>query len=194
MRPPGPAAIDPIIDFSHLENASLNICDASGASQINELLKAAKQLQSLFIDFNGPLLLAGLGSSLAAKAYRTLKSVKLHLAVGQAHYSPLCGLTLELRQLSGNNVLEELDISVLVGADEPCRTEADDWSDLDALLTVQGAFPMLHRVTVKLSWFSDAREEEQIQALFHRLTQDRFPQLLKSSAVQFEFYEEHDSI
>lgn len=141
---------------------------------------------------DGPLLLTGLGSSLVVNAYHTLKAVELYLNVTEGHYTPLCGLPLELRQLSGNNVIEELDVSILVETDEQCRTDLDDWSDLDDLLTVEGAFPMLRRVTIELAWYSSDRDEGQIKALLHRLTQDRFSRLLESSAVQFEFYEDHD--
>ncbi|KJA14244.1 hypothetical protein HYPSUDRAFT_72683 [Hypholoma sublateritium FD-334 SS-4] len=194
MRPPGPNIIDPIIDFSCLENASFNICVASDASQMAEILKMVTRLRTLIIDYEDPLQLAGLGSSLATNAYQTLKSVILYLNVDREHFDPLCGLTLALRQLSGHNVLEELDVSVLVETDEPCRTDSDDWSDLDTVLTDQSAFRMLRRVTVKLLWYSYQRDEVQVADLLHKLTADRFPRLLESSAVQFVFNEEHTYI
>ncbi|KJA19688.1 hypothetical protein HYPSUDRAFT_167981 [Hypholoma sublateritium FD-334 SS-4] len=194
MHPQHPSVIDPIIDFSYIQDASFEILDVSEASQMNELLKTTLQLRSLFIDFDGPLLLTELGSSLAENAYRTLKSFELYLNVAGRHHAPLCGLPHELRQISGNNVLEELDVTVQVDTDEPCRTESDDWSDLDALLTVQGAFPMLRLVIVELVWHSRRRNKEQTKELLHKLTQDRFPRLLKSSTIQFEFYEEQKRV
>lgn len=109
------------------------------------------------------------------------------------HLNPLCGLPLELRQLSGNNVLEKLKITVTVGADEPCRTDSDDWSDLDAVLTDQGAFPKLREVAVVLAWNSWDRDEEEVEELFDRLNKTHFPRL-ESSAIRFQFDEEHDYI
>lgn len=109
--------------------------------------------------------------------------------MGEEHYDPLCGLTLELRQLSGRNVLEELEVSVIVEQDEPCRTDSSDWSNLDTVLTGQGAFPMLHLVTVNLVWQSYHRSEAEVGEILHRLTQHQFPRLLENLAVQFKFDE-----
>ncbi|KJA14245.1 hypothetical protein HYPSUDRAFT_208872 [Hypholoma sublateritium FD-334 SS-4] len=194
MRPPSPNVIDPIMDFSRLVDASFHICSENDASQMAELLKTAGRLQTLFIDYeeDHPLQLAGLGSSLAINAYQTLKSVKLSLLVDGDHHDPLYGLPLELQQLSGNNVLEELKVDVLVSVDKPCPTDSDDWSDLDAVLTKQGAFPMLRRVTLNLLWSSCDRDEEEVEALLDSLTRDRFPRLLQNSAIHFLFNAEHD--
>lgn len=137
--------------------------------------------------------MGGLGSSLAVNAYQTLRSLTLSLDVDDEHYDPLCGLTLELQHFSGNNVLEELVVSVYVGLDRRCHTDSDDWSDLDVVLTHQGAFPMLHRVTVKLFWCSNYRQEWEVEdKCLRRVTQDQFPRLLKSPAVEFVFREEHE--
>ena len=109
----------------------------------------------------------------------------------EEHLNPLCGLPLELLQLSGNNVLERLKVIVTVGADEPCRTDSDDWSNLDAVLTDQGAFPKLREVAVDLVWTSCDRNEEEVNELLDNLTRDHFPRLLESSAIRFQFDEEH---
>ena len=138
--------------------------------------------------------LHGLGLVLFENAYRTLNSIQLKFIVFEYHSNPLCGLPLELRQIAGINVLEELYIFVLVWADEPCRTDSDDWSDLDVVLTYPGAFPMLRQVAVNLFWYSYERDEEEVEHLLNKLTEDRFPRLLERSAVQFKFREQHEYV
>ena len=96
-----------------------------------------------------------------------------------------------LRQFSGNNVLEKLKVTVTVEADEPCRTDSDDWPSLDAVLTDQGAFPMLRKVAVSLSWTSFDRNRGEIIELLGNLTQDDFPCLLESPTIRFQFNEDH---
>ena len=140
------------------------------------------------------MLFTELGSSLAESAHRTLKSFDLYINVTEHHHAPLCGLPNELRRLSGNNVLEELDICVLVYRDEACRTDSDDWSDLDAVLTAQDAFPMLRSVILELVWESRHRDMGQVKKLLRKLTQDRFPRLLESATIEFEFQEKHKFI
>ena len=108
-----------------------------------------------------------------------------------AHRDPLCGLPLMLRRLSENNVLEKLKVIVLVETDEPCRTDSDDWPDFDAVLTAQGAFPMLRKVSVDLIWTSFDRSEQEVEELLGNLTQDHFPRLLESPTIWFQFNEEH---
>ena len=83
---------------------------------------------------------------------------------------------------------------MLVWADEPCRTDSDDWSDLDVVLTYPGAFPMLRQVAVNLFWYSYERDEEEVEHLLNKLTEDRFPRLLERSAVQFKFREQHEYV
>ena len=58
-----------------------------------------------------PVWLTGLGASLAINAYRTLKLPALGITVRRSNY-PLCGLPGELRFITGNNILEELELDV----------------------------------------------------------------------------------
>ena len=101
-----------------------------------------------------PVWLEGLGSSLAINSYRTLKFLELTITVVGNYHDPLCGLSPELRLIAGNNVLEELKVDLVVQQDSSCQTESEDWSAFDAVLTESGAFPMLHRVSVKIQWNS----------------------------------------
>ena len=69
-------------------------------------------------------------------------SGSLYYFVGD-DYDPLCGLNRELRFISGNNILEELKLYLVVQDDAPCRTESKDWSAFDSVPTESGAFPKL---------------------------------------------------
>lgn len=138
--------------------------------------------------------LFGLGSSLVANAYRTLNSLTFKVTVPPGYDDPLYGFIPELQQIAGNNVLEELHIVVLVGAEDPYIAELDDWPDLDVALTRQGAFPMLRRVAINLVWYTHDLDEDEIEDLLNKLTEDQFPHLVKSPTVQFKFYEQHDYV
>ena len=129
-----------------------------------------------------PVKLAGLGTSLAINAYRTLKLLDLNIS--EAGDDPLCGLGHELRFIAGNNILEELVVTT-VRADN----EFKYWPAFDSLLTESGAFPILHRVSVNVWWFS--------QSLYYssrnlgdpdRAMESWFPRLVESKAVEFNFY------
>ena len=138
-----------------------------------------------------PLKLAGLGANLAKYSYRTLKFLELYVTVVGDDHDPLCGLNGELRHIAGNNVLEELEPNVVVQQDVPCRTESDDWSAFDSVLTEPGAFPMLHRVLVEFWWNSARRDQSAVGTLFESLKEDRFPRLVESKVVKF-CAEHHD--
>jgi len=134
--------------------------------------------------------LAGLGTSLAINAYRTLKLLDIGITVVGDDYHPLCGLSCELRFIAGNNILEELILDVDVKQDALFQTESEDWSAFDSVMTESGAFPMLHRVLVEFWWYSGRRDlSEQVESL----TENKFPRLVKSKAVEFNFSNEiHD--
>ena len=65
--------------------------------------------------------LAGLGESLAINSYWTLKFLTLGITVEGDN--PLCGLSCELRFITGNNILDELKLFVMVDDHE---TETKD--------------------------------------------------------------------
>jgi hypothetical protein len=135
-----------------------------------------------------------LGPSLAINAYRTLKFLKLHITVVGDDHDPLCGLNRELRFIAGNNILEELELHVVVQDDAPCRTESEDWSAFDLVLTESSAFPLLRRVFVGICWYSACRDTSGKEAVFESLTEDKFPRLVESEAVKFNFCAEHYSV
>jgi len=134
-----------------------------------------------------PVGLAALGASLAINAYRTLKLLALSITVVGDNYDPLCGLGRELRFIAGNNILEELELDVVVQADASCRTESEDWSAFDSVLTESGVFPMLHRVSVEIWWYSDGRDVDDEDAILESFKEEKFPRLVESKAVEFNF-------
>jgi hypothetical protein len=134
----------------------------------------------------GSLGLAGMGASLAINACRTLKSLYFSIPLGD-DYDPLCGvshhLSHELRFIAGNNILETLQLYVGLEEDVSFPTEYEDWSAFDSVLTESGAFPMLHRVLVEME-LDDLNAECDVQ----RLKEDKFPRLVESKTVEFDFY------
>jgi hypothetical protein len=137
-----------------------------------------------------PVELAGLGPSLAINAYRTLKLLALSITVVGDYYDPLCGLNRELRFIAGKNILEELELDMVVQADSPCRTESEDWSAFDSVLTGSGAFPMLRRVSVEIWWYSHGMDVDDMDAedgILESLKEGKFLRLVESKAVEFNF-------
>ncbi|KIM37828.1 hypothetical protein M413DRAFT_30735 [Hebeloma cylindrosporum] len=143
----------PFIDFSRLERAPFDMDSPDDIDHIIDLIKTTMQLEYLYIDMSWPVVLTGLGPSLAINAYRTLKFLELSIVRARDDYDPLCGLSHELTFISGINVLEKIVLDVVVQPETFCRTDSDDWSALDLVLTESGAFPMLHRVSVEIWWF-----------------------------------------
>ena len=131
--------------------------------------------------------LAGLGASLAMNAYRMLKIQGLCLTVVGDDYDPLCGFHCELRFIAGNNILEVLELYLVVEDDTPCRTESEDWSAFDSVLTESDAFPMLHRVLVDISWGTEHRNMREQFTVLESLKEDKFPRLVESKEVEFKF-------
>ena len=141
---------------------------------------------------NQPVLLTGLGASLAINAYRTLTSLEIGIYVVRDDYDPLCGLSHELGFIAGINIIEELYLDVLVRVGTRWRTE--DLSAFDSVLTEPGAFPILRRVSVKIWWYLECKPEDQedrddVDAMFklESSKEDKFPRLVESKAVEFNF-------
>ena len=129
-----------------------------------------------------PLVLAGLGASLAINAYRTLKLLEFCVTVLGDDYNLLCGLNRELGFIAGNNILEVLGLYLVIEDDASCQNDSEDWSALDSVLTESGAFPMLHQVSVTLQL--DMFKENDV---LKNLNEDKFPRLIESKAVEFSF-------
>jgi hypothetical protein len=110
-----------------------------------------------------------------------------NIAVLGDDYDPLCGLSRELRFIAGNNILKELNLNVIVQEGASCRTDSEDWSAFDSVLTESGAFPMLHRVSVKIGWYIADRELSEQEAILESLKEDKFPRLMESKALKFNF-------
>jgi hypothetical protein len=128
---------------------------------------------------------AGLGASLATNVHQTLKFLALSITVRDIYY-PLCGLGRELRFIAGNNILEELELDMVVDA-VFIRTESEDWSAFDSVLTESGAFPMLHRVSISAKIWPEDLDEEHDWWCLESLMEDKFPRLAESKAVKFNF-------
>ena len=122
--------------------------------------------------------LSGLGSSLAINAYRTLKSLEFKLNIERDDHDHLCGIERELRFIAGNNIIEMLELDMLFLVDSSFQIKSEDWSAFDSVLTEPGGFPMLHRVSVVIWWYSGSMES---------LKKDMFPRLVESKAVTVEF-------
>ena len=129
--------------------------------------------------------LAGLGTSLAINAYRTLVLLELSITVGDV-YDPLRGLSRELRIIAENNILEELELCVAI-EDDGSLDESKDCSAFDSVLTGSGSFPMLHRVSVDIYWCSQCMDTSYLDAMVDSLKKDKFPRLVESQAVNFDF-------
>jgi hypothetical protein len=128
--------------------------------------------------------LAGLGANLAINVYGTLKLLALAITVVGDDYDPFCRLSRELRYIAGNNILEELELKVMVQEGASFRTDSENRSAFDSVLTESGAFPMLRQVSVEIWWSITDWEHEGIT---ERLKEDKFPRLVESKAVKFNF-------
>ena len=139
-----------------------------------------------------PLELAGLGACLAINAYRTLKSLYFDITVEEDDFDPLCDLSRELRFIAGKNILEMLELELFVRLEiediednASFQTVSEEWSAFDSILTESGAFPMLHQVSVAIWW--ETMDLDEMNLFMETLKKDKFPRLVKSKAVEFNF-------
>ena len=132
-----------------------------------------------------PVNLAGLGASLAINAHQMPKILEISIRVGD-DYDPLCGLSRELRFIAGNNILEDLRLDVVIPNSYSYPNDTEDWSDFDSVLTESGSFPRLYRVWLDILWHSGRDLIEQ-DAMLETLTEDKFPRLVESKEIQFNF-------
>ena len=130
-----------------------------------------------------PLGLAGLGATFAINAYRTLKILNLSFPFIGDNGDPLCGLSRELRFITGKNIIEKLELYVIAGFDESFQTESENWFEFDSVLTESGAFPMLHRVSVEIWWYPAVDPNPDMESL----KEEKCPRLVESKAVEFNF-------
>ncbi|KJA21709.1 hypothetical protein HYPSUDRAFT_87925 [Hypholoma sublateritium FD-334 SS-4] len=179
--------------FDRLKQASFQISIPSETLQMYELLEKAVSLELFAIEVRpqGHLLrLTGLGSRLAVNTHPTLRLAKFSLCVYSDYNNPIRELTHELEHISGNNILEELEVTVTTTLFMLQRTKLVGWVDLDTVLTSPGAFPMLRRVAFQLKcqhiydWIRNSPE-----FLPSNLTEKRFPRLLADTSIDFVYRE-----
>ncbi|KIM37822.1 hypothetical protein M413DRAFT_30730 [Hebeloma cylindrosporum] len=175
----------PIVDVSRLQRASFTVDSPGNMGLVIELIKVTTRLEFFSLALDKPAEVTGLGASLAINAYRTLKFLELSVDIVADDYDPLCGLTHELRLLSGNNIVEQFELLVVVRGGVSCRNESEDWSTFDSLLTESGVFPVLHRVLVNILWFSECQIMDDHDR-WENLKEDKFPRLMESKALEFD--------
>ncbi|KJA13801.1 hypothetical protein HYPSUDRAFT_49612 [Hypholoma sublateritium FD-334 SS-4] len=175
------------IVFEHLKSLCLSVYTQDDLPQMCELLERTTSLERLTIHATRRFVprLTGLGSSLASNPYPKLRSVTLDL--GKFHQldnnSRLPKLNIELRQLSGKNIIEALEVKATGELDTLWTPDANNWAaDFDQLVTDIGAFPVLRQVTISLLCNIKKRHDDHPW----KMTESWFPRLLESTAIQFE--------
>ena len=85
--------------------------------------------------------------------------------------------------ISGDNVLEEIQVSLYVVPRNSCSAQSGDWPAFSAILTSPDAFPMLRRVSITIDW--SARLNGDKKNVLETLKEDRFWRLLESAEIEF---------
>ena len=135
--------------------------------------------------------LASLGPILAANDSSALKSIYLHSNVGFRNNPVLWGLDCALQDLAGKNVLEELELCIKVNIEDDIDcTDSGDLENLDRVLTEQGAFPKLRRVSIEFKWHYYMEDEaDDPEYIVTNVTREDFPRLCSNQAFDFSFRE-----
>ena len=139
------------------------------------------------------------GSSLTANPQPKLKHVVLDLDGDFDEEDGdviLNGLNHELRELSTKNVFETLEVRIKVNLDTR-NGPLWDWTawadDFDRILTRIGAFPVLRKVTISLTWFILDIPCAYLDSSPGDLTEEHFPRLLRSKRIGFWFSDDCDN-
>ena len=116
----------------------------------------------------------------------TLRKLQFQFDINDDIQDPLCGISPELRQFSGINKFEDIDLQILVQTDCRCKT-GDEWGTLDAALAT--GFQMLKRVSIEIiiCTFSSYSEGCALKEQLDRLPGDQFPWLSTTSTLSFSF-------
>ena len=134
------------------------------------------------------LSLKSIGLSLKANTRPTLKSIVLYSEVGWQNFNPLRGLDHALQEISGRNVLVELQVVILVESTDGCYMDSGDFPNLDTALSEAGAFPKLRRVSLEVAWdlsLGIVKSQSSDSGTPYRLEQFQFPQLCRSPTIDF---------
>ncbi len=100
----------------------------------------------------------GLAAAVLGGPSQTINSIRLRSS-GRNNDEPLCGLSQEFQQLSGNvNALEKIDIYLTAYCADPrtaihetCSSIAQQSKALDAILAHRNAFPAMRGLTVYIN-------------------------------------------
>ena len=134
------------------------------------------------------LSLKSIGLSLKANTRPTLKSIVLYSEVGWQNFNPLRGLDHALQEISGRNVLVELQVVILVESTDGCYMDSGDFPNLGTVLTEAGAFPKLCQVSLEVAWdlsLGIVKSQSSDSGTPYRLERFQFPQLCRSPTIDF---------
>ena len=104
-------------------------------------------------------------------------------------YIHLLDLNVELklwRQLSGKNIVEVLEVKMEMVARFSVDQGRTGIADFDQLVTDVNAFPVLCQVTFSIKCYVPRHSGK--RRYIHEITEAQFPQLLKSTTIEFKFY------
>ncbi|KJA13798.1 hypothetical protein HYPSUDRAFT_209244 [Hypholoma sublateritium FD-334 SS-4] len=190
MSPIGPkaaGATGSVIALDRLTHVSLGVISQAEFPQLLKFLEKAICLERLELDVVHMFTrLAGLGSTLAAHPNPKLRSVTVKFSgyIQRRDRNTLPDLNLELRHLSGKNVIEVLEVKACGEPDVLWTPEANDWAaDFDELMTDSNAFPALRQVGLSLECRADEKREEDRW----KMTEAWFPRILENKATHFKF-------
>ena len=90
--------------------------------------------------------------------------------------------------MSGDNVLEEIELHFNVETDQLCNTEVERWAQLDDVCSRHGAYPYLRCVQISVATFSCERDYTVLHSVLRDdIGTDGFRQLRSNDRVEFSF-------
>lgn len=134
------------------------------------------------IDFLG-----NIARNINPSSRRRLKKISL-VAELEAQDDPYKHFAHELEQMSGDNVLEEIELQLNIETNDVCSTEVERWAQLDKICSQHGAYPHLRRVQISVTTFSCGRDYTVLHStLRDDIGMNGFRQLKSNKRVEFFF-------
>ena len=114
---------------------------------------------------------------------RTLKHIVVNIYVDGGN-DPLFGIHSEFENMSGENVIETVDIGIIFRTLAQ-RGDMYNWSRLDEVLTTPGWFS-LKRVSLALDISRFFNTNNELEVALRKLYETQFPRLSSSDTVLFD--------
>jgi len=178
--------IYPLVDLGGLEDIVI-IEYYCSLEAIGKILASSDHLTSVEIRGAEINFFGNIARNISPSSRQRLKQITM-VAELQARDDPYKHFAHELEQMSGDNVLEEIELCLNIETHDECNTEVERWAQLDNVCSQHGAYPYLRRVQISVTTFSCGRDYTDLHSILRDdIGINGFRQLRNNKRIEFSF-------